>query len=495
MDIVAAYQLAGSYRGAAQICGTTHRTVKRVVNGEITRMSGQPVAARKARVRNTEGVREVVVQKVKASKGRISAKRLLPVARAAGYVGSDRNFRRLVADVKKQWRQQQAQASGRRPGVWSAGQYLVIDWGEEFGMHVFCAVMPFSRFRFVRFASDESAATTLRLLAECFEVLGGVPSMVLADRMGCLKGGVVANRVIPTPEYVRFATHYRFRPDFCEAADPESKGIVENLVSYAKSDLLIPLQVLVDRGGDGPVTVDAANAAAIAWCAEVNAAVHSQIMAVPTERLQAEREVLTALPSMGLRIGPAPRLRTVDRLSCVQLGSARYSVPAAFIGQRLQVDCVDARVRVIDPVSGQVVADHPVVPPGQASVLDEHYPKARPAAPRRAIRPRTAAEHAFCALGPVAEAFIAGAAAAGSTRLAGDLPILNDLAAAHGTSAMTAALERAVEFGRWRADDVRAILAAGPGLPAVTAAGSNLATGLPASRQHDLAAYAITGQP
>lgn len=31
MDIVAAYQLAGSYRGAAQICGTTHRTVKRVV--------------------------------------------------------------------------------------------------------------------------------------------------------------------------------------------------------------------------------------------------------------------------------------------------------------------------------------------------------------------------------------------------------------------------------------------------------------------------------
>jgi hypothetical protein len=31
---------------------------------------------------------------------------------------------------------------------------------------------------------------------------------VLADRMGCLKGGVVANVVVPTPDYVRFATHY-----------------------------------------------------------------------------------------------------------------------------------------------------------------------------------------------------------------------------------------------------------------------------------------------
>jgi hypothetical protein len=34
-----------------------------------------------------------------------------------------------------------------------------------------------------------------------------VPSVVLADRMGCLKGGVVANVVVPAPEYVRFAGH------------------------------------------------------------------------------------------------------------------------------------------------------------------------------------------------------------------------------------------------------------------------------------------------
>ena len=66
--------------------------------------------------------------------------------------------------------------------------------------------------------------------------------MVLADRMGCLKGGVVANVVVPTAEYVRFAAHYGFRPDFCEAADPESKGIVENLVGYAKRDLMVPAE-------------------------------------------------------------------------------------------------------------------------------------------------------------------------------------------------------------------------------------------------------------
>ena len=63
---------------------------------------------------------------------------------------------------------------------------------------MFCAVLAWSRFRFVRFAADEKAATTLAMLAECFEVLGGVPKMVLADRMGCLKAGVVADVVVPT---------------------------------------------------------------------------------------------------------------------------------------------------------------------------------------------------------------------------------------------------------------------------------------------------------
>jgi transposase len=75
---------------------------------------------------------------------------------------------------------------------------------------VFCAVLAWSRWRFVRFAPDEKSTTTLAMLGECFAELGGVPQVVLADRMGCLKGGVVANRVVPTGEYVRFAMHYPF---------------------------------------------------------------------------------------------------------------------------------------------------------------------------------------------------------------------------------------------------------------------------------------------
>jgi transposase len=152
---------------------------------------------------------------------------------------------------------------------------------------VLCAVLAWSRFRFVRFAEDEKASTTFGFLVECFELLGGVRRCWRTGWV-CL-AGVVANVVVPTPDYVRFATHYGFRPDFCEAADPESKGMVEHLVGYAKSDLMIPQQLFEDLA--------AANAAAAVWCAEVNAARHSEIAAVPADRLETERPLLRPLPS------------------------------------------------------------------------------------------------------------------------------------------------------------------------------------------------------
>lgn len=492
MDVIAAYQDVGSFRGAAAICGTTHKTVKRIVQAHEASTAGVPPPAPAQRARNYDAVAELVARKVAKTAGRISAKRLLPAARAAGYEGSDRNFRRLVAAAKRRWRAEHARHGGRRPAVWAPGETLVIDWGEQVvagrKLHVFCAVLAWSRVRFVRFAGDQKQATTLRLLAECFEVLGGVPKVVLADRMGCLKGGVVANVVVPSPDYVRFATHYRFRPDFCEAADPESKGIVENLVGYAKADLVVPLEL-----AEEPLELTWANAAATGWCEEVNAATHSEICAVPVERLEVERDLLGALPSLRIEVGPKPITRKVDKLSCIRFGSARYSVPNRLIGATVTV-LVDEHARlllVIEPVTGEVHAEHVLVAPGEVSVIDDHYERPRPTTPRRAPRARTSQEKEFLALGPVAEKFLTGAAAAGVTKLASEIGEILTLAAAHGNDQVLAALERAVTFRRWRAADVRSILATNGAAPTPRPAGQALVLTLPSVPTRSLDAYRI----
>jgi transposase len=476
MDIISAYREVGTFRGAAAVSGTTDKTVRRVI---ARHEAGGGALERAPRGRNYDSVVELVAERIGKTAGRISAKRLLPAARAEGYAGSARNFRRLVSAQKRLWRRDNHR--GRRPAVWSPGEHLVIDWGAVGRLHVFCAVLAWSRVRFIRFAPDERAETTLRLLAECFETLGGVPGVVLADRMGCLKGGVVANVVVPSPEYLRFAAHHGFRPDFCEANDPESKGIVENLVGYAKRDLIVPQAPFDD--------LTAANAAAAAWCVEVNTVTHSEIGAVPAERLVIERELLAGLPSLRASIGRMV-MRKVDRLSCVRFGSARYSVPTRLIGTSVGLRTDDGRLLVVITTSGELVAEHTLVAPGEASVRDEHYGGPRPA-PRRAVRPKTAAEKAFCALGPVAEAFITGAAAAGNTRLGPELAELNTLAAAHGEQTFLAALGRAVAFGRWHAGDVRSILAAGAGTADPRPAGDALVLELPLVPVRPLTDYAV----
>lgn len=483
MDVVAAYRDVGTYRGAAEICGVDPKTVKRKVlaheAGELDEERARRAPARK----NTDVARALVAQRVEATKAKITAKRLLVEARADGYTGSARNFRRLVAAEKKKWRARNGRQ--RRPAVWTPGDTLVIDWGTlpGTGIHVFCAVLAWSRVRFVRYARDETAATTFTMLAECFEALGGVPAKVLADRMGCLKAGTVAGVVIPTPDYVRFATHYGFSPDFCHAGDPASKGIVENLVGYAKRDVPTP---------DPDADLASWNEAAVEWCAERNGVEHSEICAIPDDRLAVEVDLLRPLPSARPRIGRA-EIRKVDKLATIRVASARYSVPSLLVGTRVEAVTYDGVVRIYRIDTGEHVATHDQLGPGESSILDEHYPTPRKP-PSRGPRARTQTERVFLELGEHADAFIRAGAAAGMTMLPKEIEIIvNELLPAHGDEAVTRALERAVRFSRFRADDVRSILAIGPAAPEPVDAGDPVVIDLPAAEQRTLDAYRIEG--
>ena len=132
------------------ICGTTDKTVKRAV--ARARAAETATGTDVAVAHNYDAVVAIIAERVAKTEGRISAKRLLPVVRAAGYTGSARNLRRAVAEAKAKWRIDHHR--GRRPGVWAPGDMLVFDWGEIGPLFVFCAVLAWSRFRFVYFADN-----------------------------------------------------------------------------------------------------------------------------------------------------------------------------------------------------------------------------------------------------------------------------------------------------------------------------------------------------
>jgi hypothetical protein len=165
-------------------------------------------------------------------------------------------------------------------------------------------------------------------------------------------------------------------------------------------------------------------------------------------------------------------------------------VPGPVIGERVELH-VEGPALVIAH-RGREIARHRLVGPGGLSLDDAHYggPARKPA---RVLRPRTPTELAFLDLGPVAEAFLRAAAAAGTTKLPTELGLIVELQRSHGREALTAALERALAHRRFRADDIRSILAAGVGVSRPRAAGAPL-EGLPTVPVRPLAAYAL-GEP
>ena len=83
MDFVNSYLELGSYRGAADLCGVDHKTVKRVVQRRRAGAIGEPRTIPE-RPRNNDCVADLIFEKMRKTRARITAKRLLPQARAAG---------------------------------------------------------------------------------------------------------------------------------------------------------------------------------------------------------------------------------------------------------------------------------------------------------------------------------------------------------------------------------------------------------------------------
>ena len=68
LKIIDAYNQLGSYRAAARLCGTTHKTVRRVVERQ---RAGGLAPPRVPRAKNTDPVIDLVAERVRASDGHL----------------------------------------------------------------------------------------------------------------------------------------------------------------------------------------------------------------------------------------------------------------------------------------------------------------------------------------------------------------------------------------------------------------------------------------
>jgi len=123
MEILAAYDLTGSYRDAAALAGCSHHTVARSV---LARDAGELRTSPSERSQLIDPFRDKMEEWVDASRGHVRADVVQRKLEVMGYVGSERTTRRAVAEAKANY------AAGHRrrfrpwlpePGLWFQWDY------------------------------------------------------------------------------------------------------------------------------------------------------------------------------------------------------------------------------------------------------------------------------------------------------------------------------------------------------------------------------------
>ena len=458
MEILEAFDLVGTLRGAAELAGCDHKTVAHYV-AERDRAGGCWRRGRRPRPR-VNGFADKVDELVDRSRAKIRADKVHERLVAMGYRGSERTTRRAVAEAKRRWRREH----GRRTRPWIPEPGLWMQWDYADGPVVggrstwlFCAWLAWSRYRVVLPLLDRTLASVVLALDRTLRRFGGAPTYALTDNERTVTQDHVCGIAIRNPKIVAASRHYGLTVATCVPADPESKGGSEATVRIAKADL-VPTDHNLRPAYESFAELERE---CERLCERVNAREHRVTRRRPAEMLLAERERLHPLPEVPhtLCFGET---RRVSWSSTISVGGAIYSVPHELVDERVWARTEGSELVVVHidgPAGPREVARHELTTPGQPRIFDEHYPPRPEGALERRPRAQSAEERAFIEIGEGAVEWLTRAAAVGASRVRRKMAEAVDLAKLHGADAVDEALRVAAAAGRFADGDLASILA------------------------------------
>ena len=459
MELLEYYDLTGSYRAAAALAGVDHHTVRAKV---AARAAGLDATMRIERAKVSDPFADKIVEWIDASQGRIRADRVHAKLEAMGYQGSERTTRRVVAALKVEWRRDNTRAY--RPWIPEPGLWCQWDYGDGpkvagVASVLFCAWLAWSRHRVVLALRDKTLPSVIAALDQTFRVWGGAPTYALTDNEKTVTEKHVARVAVRNPKMVSAAVYYGVSVRTCVPYDPESKGGAEATVRIAKADL-VPTDANLRGDYD---SWDELTSACAAFCERVNSRPHAITKRVPAEAVESERELLHAIPAAPYTVAHGES-RATSWSQTVSFRGARYSVPARWRNLRVWVRVTGDTVIIVgdDPAGAGLVeiARHQLVGPGEASILDEHYPD-HPTGPlERQPKATNRSEAAFLGIGAGAGAWLIEAAAVGARQIETRMAEAVALARLHPPAQVDEALGAAAIAGRFAAGDLESILAA-----------------------------------
>jgi transposase len=214
-----------------------------------------------------------------------------------------------------------------------------------------------------------SSQTWAELHEKAFRRIGGVTRIIVLDNLR--EGVLIPDIYDPTlnPLYRDVLRHYNIVPLPCRVRDPDRKGKVERGVGHAKNT---PLK------GQRFESLEEAQTYLDNWEARwADTRIHGTTKRQVAAMFAEEKPALLPLPVEPFRYYQYGE-RTVHLDGCVEIEAAYYGAPPGWIGRRVRVQWDLRQVRLMDPLTGQLLREHLRQARGGHRIQDQDRPKQTP---------------------------------------------------------------------------------------------------------------------
>ncbi len=235
--------------------------------------------------------------------------------------------------------------------------------GRKYNAQTASAVLCYSRLLYFEIWPQFQRFDCKAFLTAALRYMDGAPQRVMIDNTHVVVLRGSGKQMEPAPEMAAFGERFGFRFVAHEIGDANRSARVERPFHFIENNFL---------AGRTFASWQDLNSQARQWCDRVNATYKKHIRAIPRELYAAERLRLHPLPGW---IPEVYRLhqRMVDNEGYVSLHSNRYSVPATFLGRRVEVR--ESRERIeIELDARRIVTHTRLLTTDQRVTLREHRP-------------------------------------------------------------------------------------------------------------------------
>jgi len=215
------------------------------------------------------------------------------------------------------------------------GQGKTVIGGKVQVVRFFCMVLGYSRLLFVRPVPNEKLPTLVESHNKAFEYFGGYPRKGLYDNMKTVVTLLERNKTFNT-KFMDFADFYGFSVQTHRAYHPQTKGKVERVVPFYRSNCLY---------GKEYSHWEQLEEATLRWMEKSSQRLHSGLKEIPLQRfLQVEKAQLLPLR----RVYPVRRLETrkVTREGMVVFQNRLVDVGTQYAGSIVNLEQQGASLHI-----------------------------------------------------------------------------------------------------------------------------------------------------